>query len=97
MKLHRNLAKLDQCRKPSIPSLVARALILTVLIIPVSAYLGTSSVRRGFLYHTAIFAPSIVAAIAAGLWTYSWKWFWITLGASGALTMLIQMSLYLVR
>jgi hypothetical protein len=38
-----------------------------------------------------------VAAIAAGLWTYSWKWFWITLGASGALTMLIQMSLYLVR
>ena len=76
---------------------VARALILIVLIIPVSAYLGTSSVRRGFLYHTAIFAPSIVAAIAAGLWTYSWKWFWITLGASGALTMLIQMSLYLVR
>jgi len=38
-----------------------------------------------------------VAAIAAGLWTYSRNWFWITLGASGALTMLIQMSLYLVR
>ena len=36
------LAKLDQCRKPSIPSLVARALLLTVLIIPVSAYLGTT-------------------------------------------------------
>ena len=75
----------------------ARALILIVLIIPLSAYLGTSAVRRGFLYHTATFAPSVVAAIAAGLWTYSWNWFCITLGASGALTMLIQMSLYLVR
>jgi|AmaraimetFIIA100_FD_contig_81_1755066_length_590_multi_5_in_0_out_0_1 hypothetical protein len=75
----------------------ARALILIVLIIPVSTYLGTSSVRRGFLYHTATFAPSVVAAIAAGVWTYSWKWFWVTLGASGALTMLIEMSLYLVR
>ena len=75
---------------------VARALILIVLIIPVSAYLGTSSVRRGFLYNTTIFAPAIVAAIAAGLWTYSWRWFWITLSASGVLTMLIQMSLYLV-
>ena len=38
---------------------VARALILIVLIIPVSAYLGTSSVRRGFLYHTATFGPSV--------------------------------------
>ena len=75
----------------------ARALILVALIIPVSAYLGTSSVRRGFLYHTATLGPSVVAAIATGLWTWSWKWFWITLGASGALTMLIQMSLYLVR
>jgi len=45
----------------------ARALILVVLIIPVSAYLGTSSVRRGFLYHTATFGPSVVAAIATGL------------------------------
>jgi hypothetical protein len=75
----------------------ARALILVALIIPVSTYLGTSSVRRGFLYHTATFGPSVVAAIATGLWTWSWKWFWITLGASGALTMLVQMSLYLVR
>jgi hypothetical protein len=75
----------------------ARALILIVFVIPISAYLGTSAVRRGFLYHTAIFAPSVVAAIAAGVWTYSWKWFWITLAASGALTMLIEMFLYLVR
>ena len=42
----------------------ARALILVALIIPVSAYLGTNSVRRGFLYHTATFGPSVVAAIA---------------------------------
>ena len=75
----------------------ARALILIVLIIPLSVYLGTSPVRRGFLYYSGVFAPSVVAAIATGLWTWSWKWFWITLGASGALTMLVQMSLYLVR
>ena len=28
-----------------------RALILVVLVIPISAYLGTSPVRRGFLYY----------------------------------------------
>ena len=68
-----------------------RALILVVLVIPISAYLGTSPVRRGFLYYTGIFAPSMVAAVAAGLWTWSWKWFWVVLFAGSALTMLIQM------
>jgi hypothetical protein len=68
-----------------------RALILIVLVIPISAYLGMSPVRRGFLYYTGIFAPSMVAAVAAGLWTWSWKWFWVVLFAGSALTMLIQM------
>ena len=67
-----------------------RALILLVLIIPISVYVGTSPIRRGFLYYTGIFAPSVVAAIATGLWTWSWKWFWLTLVACGALTILIQ-------
>jgi hypothetical protein len=74
-----------------------RALILIVLIVPISFYLGTSPVRRGFLYYTGIFAPSLIAAIAAGLWTWSWKWFWITLVVCGALTMLIQTFVYLFR
>ena len=66
------------------------ALILVVLVIPISAYLGMSPVRRGFLYYAGVFAPSIVAAVAAGLWTWSWKWFWVVLLACSALTMLIQ-------
>ena len=45
----------------------ARALILLVLIIPVSVYLGTTPVRRGFLYYTGVLAPAVVAAIAAEL------------------------------
>jgi hypothetical protein len=75
----------------------ARALILIVLIIPVSVYLGTSPVRRGFLYYTGIFAPAVIAAIAAGLWSWSWKWFWLMLGDASALTILIQILLYLLR
>src|SRR5262247_2950199 len=67
-----------------------RALVLIVLVILVSVYVGTSPVRRGFLYYTGIFAPSVVAAIASGLWTWSWKWFWLMLGACSALTILIQ-------
>jgi hypothetical protein len=74
----------------------ARALILIVLIIPLSVYLGTSPVRRGFLYYTGVFAPSLVAAILTGVWTWSWKWFWLALLACGALTMLIQALLYLL-
>jgi hypothetical protein len=44
---------------------IVRALILILLVIPVSVYLGTSPVRRGFLYYTGIFAPSVVAARVA--------------------------------
>ena len=69
---------------------IARALILIVLVIPISVYLGTSPVRRGFLYYTGVFASSVVAALAAGLWTRSWKWFWLMLVACGAFTVLIQ-------
>jgi hypothetical protein len=75
----------------------ARALIMILLVIPVSAYIGMSPVRRGFLYYTGIFAPSVVAAIAIGLWTWSWKWFWLMLAACGAVTVLIRTLLYLVR
>jgi hypothetical protein len=67
------------------------------LFVPISFYLGTSPVRRGFLYYTGVFAPSVVAAITAELWTWSWKWLWIVLIVSGALTMLIQTFVYLAR
>jgi hypothetical protein len=73
----------------------ARALILILLIIPVSFYLGTSPVRRGLLYYAGAFAPALAAAFAAGLWTWSWKWFWIVLVISIALTTLIQVLSYL--
>jgi hypothetical protein len=64
--------------------------------IPLSVYLGTSPVRRGFLYYSGVFAPSVVAAIATGLWTWSWKWFWLMLVACSALTLLIQAFVYLL-
>ena len=99
MKLCRDFAKLHQCRKLSIPSFKIRQLarlILIVLIIPLSVYLGTSPVRRGFLYYSGVFAPSVVAAIATGLWTWSWKWFWLVLVACSALTLLIQAFVYLL-
>ena len=73
----------------------ARALILILLIIPVSFYLGTSPLRRGLLYYAGAFAPALAAAFAAGLWTWSWKWFWIVLVISTALTTLIQMLSYI--
>jgi ABC-type Mn2+/Zn2+ transport system permease subunit len=73
----------------------ARALILILLIVPVSFYLGTSPVRRGLLYYAEAFAPAIAAALAAGLWTWSWKWLWIVLVISVALTVLMQMLGYL--
>jgi hypothetical protein len=73
-----------------------RALILVVLVIPISAYLGMSPVRRGFLYYTGVFAPSIVAAVAAGLWTWSWKWFWLVLLTCSVITVLIQAFLRLL-
>ena len=70
-----------------------RALILIVLVIPLSVYIGSSPVRRGFLYYTEVFAPAFVAAVAAGLWTWSWKWFWLMLVGCGALTLLTQLVL----
>ena len=73
----------------------ARALLLILLIVPVSFYLGTSPLRRGLLYYAGAFAPALAAAFAAGLWTWSWKWFWIVLVISAALTTLIQMLSYL--
>ena len=73
----------------------ARALILILLIIPVSFYLGTCPLRRGLLYYAGAFAPALAAAFAAGLWTWSWKWFWIVLVISTALTTLIQMLSYI--
>ena len=66
----------------------------------INSVLGSSRANSNRINHSSKCLPRHelgMAAIAAGLWTYSWKWFWITLGASGALTMLIQMSLYLVR
>ena len=73
----------------------ARALLLILLIVPVSFYLGTSPVRRGLLYYAGAFAPALAAAFAAGLWTWSWKWFWTVLVISVALTTLIQVLSYL--
>jgi hypothetical protein len=67
-----------------------RAVVLIVLVIPISFYLGTSPVRRGILYYTGVFSPALVAAIAAGLSAWSWKWFWAVLLISVALTALIQ-------
>jgi len=75
----------------------ARALILIVLVIPVSVYIGSSPVRRGLLYYLGVFAPSLVAAVAAGLWTWRWRWFWLTLVGCCALTLLIQVVPHLLQ
>jgi ABC-type Mn2+/Zn2+ transport system permease subunit len=69
---------------------MAQALIVFVLVVPLSVYLGTSTVRRGLLYFLEAFAPAVVLGIAAGLWTWSWKWFWSALAISAALTLLTQ-------
>jgi hypothetical protein len=71
-----------------------RAAVLIVLVAVISLYLGTSPVRRGILYHIGVFAPSLVAAIGAGLSAWSWKWFWLVLLISGGLTALIQILSY---
>jgi hypothetical protein len=68
----------------------ARAVVLIALVAAISFYLGTSPVRRGILYHIGVFAPSLVAAIGAGLSAWSWKWFWLVLLICSALTALIQ-------
>jgi len=74
---------------------VARTLVLLVVIVPVSFYLGTSPVRRGILYYLGVFAPAVVMAIAVGLGTWSWKWFWLVLAISIALTIVTQALAYL--
>ena len=71
-----------------------RAAVLIVLVAAISFYLGTSPVRRGILYHIGVFAPSLVAAIGAGLSAWSWKWFWLVLLICSALTALIQILFY---
>lgn len=76
-----------------VQSPTARAVVLIVLVIPISYYLGTSPIRRGFLYYTGVFGPSLVAAIGAGLSTWSWKWFWAVLLICIALTELIMYTL----
>ena len=82
--------------KAIIQSPIARALVVLLLIVPLSAYLGTSTVRRGILYYLEVFAPAVVLGVAVGLWTWSWKWFWLMLGACIVLTMLIQTFCYLL-
>jgi hypothetical protein len=72
----------------------ARALILLVLIIPVSVSQPRYAVDS--YTNTGILAPAAVAATAAGLWTWSWKWFWLMLGACIVLTIFIQALSYLL-
>jgi hypothetical protein len=72
-----------------------RAAVLIVLVAAISFYLGTSPVRRGILYYMGVFAPSLVAAIGAGLSAWSWKWFSVVLLICAGLTVLIQILTYL--
>jgi hypothetical protein len=90
------------CQARAMPSVISvivqnptvRAAVLIVLVAAVSFYLGTSPVRRGILYHVGVFAPSVVAAVVAGLSAWSWKWFWLVLLIGAGLTALIQMLSY---
>lgn len=77
--------------KAIVESPVVRTLVVLVLVVPASLYLGTSTVRRGILYYLEVFAPSVVLGIAVGLWTWSWKWFWYALATGAALTGLAQL------
>jgi hypothetical protein len=78
-----------------VQSPVARIIVLLVVIVPISFYLGTSPVRRGLLYYLGVFAPAVVMATAAGLWTWSWRWFWSVLVMGVALTVATQALVYL--
>ena len=82
--------------KAIIQSPVARALVVLLLIVPLSAYLGTSTVRRGILYYLEVFAPAVVLGVAVGLWTWSWKGFGYALAIGVALTVLTQSLMYLL-
>jgi len=68
---------------------VARTVVVLVVVVPISFYLGTSAVRRGVLYYLGVFAPSVVLGIGVGVWTWNWKWFWYALATGAALTGLI--------
>jgi ABC-type Mn2+/Zn2+ transport system permease subunit len=68
----------------------ARALVVLLLIVPLSVYLGTSTVRRGILYYLEVFAPAVVLGVAVGLWTWSWKWLGYALVIGVGLTALTQ-------
>jgi len=76
-------------------STAARTILLCVLIVPISYYLGTSPVRRGILYYLGVFAPAVVMATACGLWTWSWKWFGLVLAICVVLTAVTQALVYL--
>ena len=78
-----------------VQSAAFRALILIVVIIPISFYLGTSPVRRGILYYLEVFAPSVVIAIAVGLLTWSWKRSSIVLAMCMLLTIVTQTLTFL--
>jgi hypothetical protein len=78
-----------------VQSPVARIIVLLVVIVPISFYLGTSPVRRGLLYYLGAFAPSVVMATAAGLWTWTWQWFWSVLVMGLALTIVTHTLVYL--
>jgi hypothetical protein len=73
----------------------ARTIILFVVIIPISFYLGTSPVRRGILYYLEVFAPSVVLAIGVGLWTWSWRSSLAALSIGVLLTLATQGFVYL--
>ena len=79
-----------------VQSPVARTLVLLVVIIPISFYLGTIPVRHGIMYYLGVFTPAVVMAIAAGLWTWSWRWFWLVLAACVVLTAVTQALAYLI-
>ena len=78
-----------------IQSRAVRALILLAVIVPLSFYAGTSTIRRGILYYLEVFAPSVVLASAVGLWTWSWKSFATVLATCVLLTGLVQALVYL--
>jgi ABC-type Mn2+/Zn2+ transport system permease subunit len=73
----------------------ARAFVMVLLVAPISAYLGTSTVRRGILYYLEVFAPAVVLGIAIGLWSWSLRWFWSALAIGVAVTVLTQGIAYL--
>lgn len=79
-----------------VQSSTARTLVVLLLIVPLSNYLGTSTVRRGILYYLELFAPSVVLGVAIGLWTWSWKWFCYALVIGVGLTALTQSLMYLL-